>query len=154
MLRKDREITSNEEMIDILYRANTIRIALFDKVHPYIVPVSYGIKVINDIVTIYFHSAKLGHKIDLINQNNNVCVETDIFYKIEQTEHGITTRYESVIGYGKIVKVENDEKIEGLKQICHHYNKDNYPIGRCMGLNHTDVYKIEIESMTGKRNLG
>lgn len=82
-----------------------------------------------------------------------MCVEGDIFYKVQETSHGITTRYESIIGIGTIEMVEGDEIITGLQAVCDHYNRSEYPIGRCKGLPMTAVYKITLSSLTGKHNL-
>lgn len=153
MLRKDREVKDKAEKIDILKRCDTLRIAFLDGEYPYIVPVSFGLRVEGESILLYFHGAKRGHKIELIEKSPKVCIEGDIFYKIEETTHGITTRYESVIGVGVIEKVEGDEVIEGIQEICKHYNRPAYPIGRCKGLPMTAVYKIKVESLTGKRNL-
>ncbi|MCI5856926.1 MAG: hypothetical protein MR016_06115 [Agathobacter sp.] len=48
MRRKDREITSTEEIINILQRSNTIRIAMNGDKYPYVVPVSFGMKVADE----------------------------------------------------------------------------------------------------------
>ena len=50
---------------------------------------------------IYFHCAQQGLKVELLKANPRVCVEGDIFIRVEKTTHGITVRYESVIGFGE-----------------------------------------------------
>ena len=110
-------------------------------------------EVIDDQVILYFHGAARGKKVDCLTQHPQVCVEGDIFYKVEPTQMGITTRYESVIGFGTAQKVEGDEKIHGLKVMLERYHSADYPVERCRGLTHTAVYKITLDSLTGKRNL-
>ena len=100
MRRKDREVLNTAEIFDILNRCDTVRIAMKGDQYPYVVPVSFGAELVDDKPVIYFHCARQGLKIDLLKANPNVCVEGDIFIRTETTDHGITTRYESVIGFG------------------------------------------------------
>lgn len=154
MRRKDREILDLNEMFDILNRCDTVRIGFHGEPFPYIVPVSFGAELVDGKPVIYFHCARQGMKLDLLKVDNHVCVEGDIFIKTETTDHGITTRYESVIGFGKCVLVDDeDEIIHGLKLLTEHYGYNNYPLERCRGLEHLFVGKIVVNEITGKRNL-
>ncbi len=153
MRLKSREISDFDEIVDILERCNTLRIAFKGDTYPYIVPVSFGIKRNGSEILIYFHGAKEGYKVEQIEKNPMVCIEGDIFYKAEETSYGITAKYESVIGYGIIEKVQDDEIVQGLKAICEHYDYAEYPIENCKTLPMTVVYKIKIAELTGKRKL-
>ncbi len=42
MRRKDREITDFDEIMNIINKCDTCRLALFDKEFPYIVPLNFG----------------------------------------------------------------------------------------------------------------
>ena len=92
MRRKDREVSASSEIFDILARCQVLRIAMHDEPYPYIVPVSFGMEVIDGKAIVYFHCAQQGMKLDLLRANPCVCVEGDIFIKVESTPHGITTR--------------------------------------------------------------
>lgn len=153
MRLKSREISNFNEIVNVLQRCNTLRIAFRGDEYPYIVPVSFGIEKNGSDIVLYFHGAKEGKKIEQIEKYSKVCIEGDIFYKAEETSYGITAKYESVIGYGVIEKVENDEVVEGLKTICAHYNYVEYPIEKCKTLPITAVYKIKINELKGKRKL-
>ncbi len=153
MRMKSREITSSNEIIDVLERCNVLRIAFRGDIYPYIVPVSFGIKKNGNDIVLYFHGAKEGYKIEQIEKCPKVCIEADIFYNAEETSYGITAKYESVVGYGVIEKAKNDEVIDGLKSICAHYNYEEYPIEKCKTFPMTAVYKIKINKLTGKRKL-
>lgn len=39
------------------------------------------------------------------------------------------------------------------KVMLERYHSTDYPVERCRGLTHTAVYKITLDSLTGKRNL-
>ena len=45
MRRKDREITDFDEMMKIIAKCDTCRLALFDDEFPYIVPLNFGTDV-------------------------------------------------------------------------------------------------------------
>lgn len=153
MNRKDREVKAFNEITDILDRCDTLRLGLDGGSVPYVVPVSFGWEEVDGKVVIFFHGAIKGLKADCLAFNNNVCIEADIFYKAECVKDGITARYESVIGKGVVSKTDGSEKIHGLTRIAEHYGFIDYPIGSCKGLGSTNVYKIVLSEITGKRNL-
>lgn len=154
MRRIEREVKDKAEIFDILDRCHTIRIGIHGEMYPYVVPVSFGMEIADNKAVIYFHCAMQGMKVDLIKNNPNVCVEGEVFKKIEKTEHGITARYESVIGFGKCVFLNDyDEIIHGMKLLTEHYGYNEYPLERCAGLKHLLVGKIVLDEIYGKRNL-
>ncbi len=154
MRRRDREVRNDDQIFDMLSRCDTVRIAMRGEEYPYIVPVSFGAERADGKPVIYFHCAREGMKIDLIKQDPHVCVEGDIFIRTEPTDHGITTRYESVIGFGICSFVTDPgEIVHGLKVLTEHYGYRNYPLEKCRALEHLYVGKIVLEEITGKRNL-
>ena len=154
MRRKDREVESIDEVFDILSRCDTVRIGMRGEEHPYVVPVSFGAEMAGGKPVVYFHCARQGMKLDLLRKDARVCVEGDIFLDIETTKHGITVRYESVIGFGTCeIVADRDEVIHGLKLLNSHYGYGGYPLDRCGGMDHLFVGKIVLDGVTGKRNL-
>ncbi len=153
MRRTDREVTNLEELYDLLERCPTLRIAFQGGDYPYLVPVSFGLLRRDGGLSLFFHGAKEGLKVERMKDNPRVCFEADLFYQTDETPHGITTRYESVIGRGILEAVEGEEAIDGLRAICAHYGRPDYPIARCRGLAMTLVFRIRVEALTGKRNL-
>ena len=151
MRRKDREISDRQEIFNILLRCDTVRIGMTG---PYIVPVSFGADIADGKIAMYFHCGREGQKIDLLKADNHVCIEADRFIRIETTDHGITTRYESVIGRGTCEFLQDEsEIIYGLKTITDHYGYPDYDLSRCRGLEHVSVGKIVLSEITGKKNL-
>ena len=154
MRRKDREVTDFSQLMDILRRCDTLRLGLRGAEFPYVVPVSFGAEVEGDKAVIYFHCAREGYKIDLLGQDPRVCVEGDIFIRTERTDHGITTRYESVIGTGVCELLTDPEAIvRGLKAINEHYGYFDYDLKNCRALSFVYVGRIVLDTLTGKRNL-
>lgn len=151
-LRK-REVTESEEVFGILARCTTARIGITGDRYPYIVPVSFGMEVVDGKANIYFHCGRKGMKVEMIKANPNVCVEADIYYSYELLQRGIDTRYESIIGYGKCEEVFDDEKLHGLELLCEHCGYAGHPVDVCLGLPITSVYRVTLDEITGKRTL-
>ncbi len=154
MRRIDREVKDPDEIFDILNRCGTVRVAVRGGTHPYVVPVSFGAERADGAVVVWFHCARQGLKLDLLRADPRVCVEGDIFLRTEPTDHGITTRYESVIGFGTAFFPEDPEEIRrGLRLVCEHYGYMDYSLDRCRALEYVQVVKIVLDELTGKRNL-
>lgn len=150
MRRKDREITDRNEIMDIVDRCMIAHLGVINDKQPYVVPMNFGY----DDNNIYFHCAYEGLKTACIEKNSNVCLEGDVFHAVEESNGDITSRYESFIVQGRAsLLTERDERVYALKKILEHYNKTEFRVESCTGLENTAVYKIEIESITGKRNL-
>jgi len=152
MRRADREITDFNEIVDVLERADTIRLAMHDEPYPYIVPLSYGFEVSDGRVIIYFHGAKEGLKHELIAKNSCVCVEADIFHGYKEVPKSVTTEYESVIGFGTAELVSGDAAAHGIDLLLTHCGFDGFTYDRAV-LGIVSVYKVTLESVTGKRRF-
>ena len=150
---RTRQVKDVTEVLGILARCNTVRIGMFDGEKPYVVPVSFGMEVRDGLPVIYFHCGKRGLKVDVLAEHPQVCVEADIFYGYELLKRGIDTRYESVVGFGTCTLAEGDERIRGLELLCEHCGYAGHPVDVCLGLPITNVFKVEVESITGKRTL-
>ncbi len=155
MRRSDREVKAFDDIIDILRRADTMRLGLNGGEYPYVVPLSFGFSAADGKITVYFHGAKEGMKHDILANNNKVCVEASIFHRFaEVAEHrSLTTEYESFIGFGTAKTVSGVEALKGLDLICAHAGYDGFDYGGENALGTVRVYKIEIESFTAKRRL-
>jgi len=152
MRRTDREIKDHGEIMDVLMRANTIRLGICDDPFPYVVPLSFGVEDRDGQIAIYIHGAKEGLKHTLLDKNNHVCVETDIFHRYAETATGVTTEYESVIGFGTAEVVHDEEAIKGLSLICSHCGYDGYEYDAAE-LSYMRIYKILLSSITGKKRF-
>ena len=154
MRRKEREVCDNAEILDILRRCDTVRIAMQGEACPYVVPVSFGMEVVEGKAVVYFHCARQGMKVEHLRANPRVCVEGDIFLGTEKTAHGITTRYESVIGFGTCELLTDEAEVtHGLNLLTAHYGFADYPLERCAGMNSLLIGKVVLDEITGKRNL-
>jgi uncharacterized protein len=146
--RKDKQVTSPEEIEAIIRKASVLRIALHDDPFPYLVPVNFGYAD----GQLFFHSASQGKKIDLIRRNNRVCFESESDFGLIRSDTPChwSARYASVIGFGRAHLIEDREgKKRGLEIILRHYSVDPLEIPDT-SLAPIVVVRIEVESMTGK----
>ncbi len=150
MRRKEKEIADQSAIRSIIKKATVCRLAMVDVDKPYVVPLSFGYR---DGV-LYFHGAVKGRKIDLLKKNPNVCFEFDLIAEPIESESACdwSMRYQSVIGFGKAVFIENpDEKREALSVIMAQYSDGQFRFPEKM-LKAMTVLKVEIERMTGKQS--
>jgi len=155
MRRKDREITDINEKINIIKKCKVCRIGLSENNIPYIVPLNYGYNFDNNVLTLFFHSALEGKKIDIIKNNNNACFEIDCDTDLIEAEKACNYGYvfKSLIGFGKIFILENsNEKIDGLNEIMKQQTgkevKFNFTNDE---INSVCVFKMVVEEFTGKQ---
>jgi len=117
---------------------------------PYLVPVCFGY----DGSSIFFHTSEEGKKVGYFQTNNSVCFEFERNVELLRNERNIckwALSYESVIGYGTIRElVDPEQKVHGMDQIALQYSGKRWPIGDA-ALSKTRMWRISIESLTGKR---
>lgn len=155
MRRSDREIKDFDEIVKVLEKCDAVRLAFNDGDIPYIVPLSFGMERKGDELTLYFHSAQEGKKIDLIRKEGRAAFEADCSHRLvfDEEKGNCTTEYESVIGYGDVTFVTNEEdKLKALKILMKHYREEDFPFSLSV-VPATAVYKLDVRSITGKRRL-
>ena len=153
MRKSQREIKDFDTVIRVLDNCQTLRLGLYDDEFPYVVPLSFGWEVINGELSVYFHCAKEGKKVDLIAASNAVTIEADTFNGYVKTEQGITADYESVIGFGFAERIFGETAKHGLKLLLAHCGIDGYSAESCMLNEIVAVYKIAIKEITGKKRF-
>ena len=150
MRRKDREIVELSSIEAIIKKAIVCRIGMVDQNRPYVVPLCFGYN--NKVL--YFHGALRGRKIDVLKNNPNVCFEFDAVAETIQSKEACDwgMKYQSVIGFGKVVFIEDAErKREALSTIMAQYSDREFQFPDNI-IKTTVVFKVEIDSMTGKQS--
>ena len=154
MRRKDKEIVDIKDKIAVINKCKVCRIGLSENNRPYIIPLNYGYEYENNLLTLFFHSATEGKKIDIIKNNNQACFEIDCDTKLIEAENPCKYGYafKSIIGSGKIYFLESvDEKIDALNKIMKHQtDKDTIHNFSQEALGNVAVYKMVVEDFTGK----
>ncbi len=155
MRKMNREITDFNEILDVINRCDVCRIALNNDGFPYIIPLNFGTNVTNGKIILYFHSALEGLKVDLIKKDNRASFEMDCSHTLQYFEDKgyCTMAYESVIGYGRIRILSDDEKNEALRKLMDHYHPGKDAYFNPDAISRTLVYALDVEQLTGKRKL-
>ena len=155
MRRSDREITDLDKIVEIMRTCDVCRVAFFDEEYPYIVPLNFGLSYQDNKITLYFHGAREGKKLTLLNKNNAVCFEMDCSHQLVTGDRACdySMNYESVIGFGSLTILESSEKRMALDAMMQQYTKDmNFTYGE-RELNAVTVLKLTVDQVTGKHRL-
>jgi nitroimidazol reductase NimA-like FMN-containing flavoprotein (pyridoxamine 5'-phosphate oxidase superfamily) len=151
MRRKDKEITDKSLLESVLQESKVCRIGLSRDNEPYVVPVIFAYKE----NCIYFHSAHEGKKIDIIQQNNRVCVEIDALNGVVAGKKACLfgLKYISVIASGKASFITDlDEKSATLDLLMQKYSDQTQWSFFPTAVEKMNVIKIELDELTGKES--
>ncbi|MDO4171879.1 MAG: pyridoxamine 5'-phosphate oxidase family protein [Prevotellaceae bacterium] len=157
MRRKDREIKDLDGIFDIVERCNVVHLGMVDNGKPYVVALNFGYEREGDVLTLYFHSAVEGKKIDILRDNPNVYFQMDCVNEfIKGTSErpcSYCWRFDSVMGSGQVEFVEDvQEKTYALNRLLQHVGKTNeifsFPPE---SFARTCVLRIRSSDITGKR---
>ena len=155
MRRKDREVTNPMQVTDIISRCTCCRIGFYDDGEVYIVPLNFGYEIKDDACVLYFHGAKEGRKIELIQKSPDVGFEMDTNYALNAADIacGYSARFQSIIGNGIVSIVsELEEKKLGLSLLMeHNTGKREWDFDEKM-LNAVTVFKLVVSKMSCKEH--
>ena len=154
MRRKDKEIVDQKVMVSIIEKAIICRVGMCWQDEPYVIPMNFGYE--NNYI--YLHSAREGRKLDILRNNNKVCIEFDVDVEMLQSQEVCKTsmKYKSILIFGTAVILKDvAEKKRALDIIMHHYDNHNFP-----SLFHYSeevmekviMIKVKVEKMTGKES--
>lgn len=156
MRRKDREVTDNARIDEIITRCSCCRIGFNDGGEVYIVPLNFGFVQRGGKRVLYFHSAKEGRKIDLLKNGCGVGFEMDCGYALHPGEVPCDcyAEFSSIIGTGRAeIVTDPDEKILGLQSLMKQAaGKENCEFRPEM-LAAVCVFKLEIDKLSCKIHL-
>ncbi|MDO4175997.1 MAG: pyridoxamine 5'-phosphate oxidase family protein [Bacillota bacterium] len=143
---------SAEECNCILKEKTSGVLSLYDeKGYTYGVPLNY----IREGNRIYFHSATVGHKIEAAKFHDKVCFT--VIAEDTVLPERTSTKYRSVIVFGRIRMAESDEeKTAVLSAMGKRFSPDRTEHLKNViskKLNVTEVMVLEIEHITGKKAI-
>jgi nitroimidazol reductase NimA-like FMN-containing flavoprotein (pyridoxamine 5'-phosphate oxidase superfamily) len=151
MHRKEKAITDREEIDAVISDCDVMHLALARDNEPYVVPLNFGY----DGRRIYLHTASRGRKIDFFEANPSVCFAFERRVRIiphDTRPCKWSCAFESVIGNGTISELHDAEaKSHGLRQIMRHYSTEAWTFDPAV-VQKTRVWRIEIQTLTGKRS--
>ena len=148
-MRRAKQLLSLDESKAIMDCGTNGTLACYgDNGYPYGVPLNY----VYDEGKLYFHSAKVGEKIDGIIKNPKVSftvVDEDTIVSEEYTSY-----YRSAIAFGKARIVEGDEWFEGFNALVEKYSGDQPKESKDQKIrdcNQSHIIAIDVEHLTGKQ---
>ena len=155
MRRKDREITELDEKLALLKKCKVCRLGVSMNDEPYIIPLNFGYSFADNTLTLYFHSAVEGRKIDILRANPAACFEIDTDHELKQADTACAYgfHYSSLIGSGRVTFISGrEEKLFALNTLMRHqtgeervFTFSDDEIERVL------VYKLTVSEFTGKR---
>ena len=112
MTKRERQITDEKQILDILDTAKILHLGLAVDNEPYVVPMNYGYTMEDGKLVLYLHSAVRGKKLDMIRENPRVFFEMDCdlvpFEGKVPCQYGLA--YSSLMGRGTARIVEDVEE--------------------------------------------
>ncbi len=151
MRNLERQMKSEESMFFLNNGLYGVLSTVDNNGQPYGVPLNYVLKE----NYIYFHCALEGHKVENIKYNDKVSLTVVGQAEIMASDFSIA--YESVILFGiiKMLEDENEKKM-ALRYLVEKYSSEFIEKGELYienAINRCAVFKIEIQSLTGKHRL-
>ena len=154
--RKDREVKDYQEIIKIIDACDCCRLGFVDDKEAYIVPLNFGYEIIGSDLTLFFHSAKEGRKIDLVNKQETVAFELDCSHKLVDGKEACdyTFLYQCVMGTGKLELVSGEEeKTHGLSVIMDHYSeRKDWRFDNSL-LKRVNVLRLSVKELSAKAHF-
>ncbi len=155
MRRSNREVTELTELIEIINGCKVCRLAMVDNGQPYVVPLNFGYRLNDSVITIFLHCANEGRKMDILKQNNQVCIEMDQMKELLRGEKGCdySCYFESFIGTGQVVFLDDAAaKAQALQAIMKQQTgRDDFSFEQHL-LDQTVVIAVELIRYSGKRH--
>ena len=148
-----RFLANRSEMEEIIRKCQVCHIAMVDPEGlPYLLPFNFGYE--NGII--YFHSSRMGKKMEILTHNPNVCVEfsTDYLLRFQSEKVGCsyTMKYRSVLAYGKVEFNEDPEqKIQIMNIVMKNYASAEFTYNP-PSMNEISCWIVKVDKLEGKIN--
>jgi nitroimidazol reductase NimA-like FMN-containing flavoprotein (pyridoxamine 5'-phosphate oxidase superfamily) len=152
MLKEEREIKNKNRIEEILNKGKYVTISMCRRDEPYIITLSYGFDDTQN--ALYFHSANLGLKLDILKENSNVCatIIEDLGYMNGMCSH----KYRSVVIWGDMTIIkELNEKKHGFDVLLNHLEENPNKMKKRFFKNEKSyddacIMRLDIKKVTGK----
>jgi nitroimidazol reductase NimA-like FMN-containing flavoprotein (pyridoxamine 5'-phosphate oxidase superfamily) len=150
-MRKIQRQMNDQEALELLNKCEYgILSTCGEDNQPYGLPLNYVVIDKN----IYFHCAGVGTKLDNISINDKVSFT--VVGKTKVLQDKFSTEYESVIAFGRVIILKEEEKYEPLMEFIRKYSPEFMEEGQLYidrAKKETTLIKIEIYSFTGKHRV-
>ena len=152
MTKRERQITDEQQILNILDTGKVLHLGLAVNDEPYVVPMNYGYTYREGKLILYLHSALQGKKLDMIRANSRVFFEIDTdlvpFEGEKPCQYGLA--YSSVMGRGTAKIVEDvEEKKHALSVLMKTQTGKDFSFeDRLVGI--VAVIRIDVAEYTAK----
>lgn len=153
MRRRDREITEEAAIRDILDRAQVLHLGLSDDGQPYVVPMNYGYIYENGRLTFYLHGATEGYKYEVLRHNPRISfsLECDIHPFSGRVACQYGTTYSCIMGKGTAALIDDvDEKERALSILMKTQTGKDFVFDEKL-VSIVNVIRLDIAEFTAKR---
>ena len=157
MRRKDRAVIDQEEILKIISKCDICRLAMVDKGKPYMIPLNFGYAMDKDTLTLVFHSAKVGRKVDALHLNPEVCFEMDCEHALIEGAFACdySFAFSSVLGFGNVEFIyPYEEKRNALQLLMKHQTGQDAFHFSPQQIDNVTLMKIITKDFTAKRKPG
>ena len=152
MTKRERQVTDESRIEEILDTAKVLHLGLCVNNEPYVVPMNYGWTREGGKLVIYLHSAVRGRKLDMLQANPKVFFELDCdrvpFEGELPCQYGMT--YASVMGRGTARILEDvAEKEEAMSVLMKTQTGKDFSFNERL-VSIVAVIRIDVEEYTAK----
>lgn len=144
------KLDKKNEIEEIILSSNGVcSLSMIDNGKPYCIPMNFGY----DSGIIYFHGAPNGRKIEVLNNNPDVCVSfysnAELNVRHENVACSYSMKFKSVLAHGKISFVDDvKEKQRIMNIIMKNYSgRDNFVISK-PALENVNMFYLEPTEVT------
>ncbi|WP_295857854.1 pyridoxamine 5'-phosphate oxidase family protein [uncultured Oscillibacter sp.] len=154
MRRKDRQVTDRAEIEAVLRSCDVCRVGFYDGEEVYIVPLNFGYREREGRLTLFFHSAGEGRKVELFRRGGRAGFEMDCAHRLvtAETACGYSELYKSIIGTGRVREVPEPEKLEAMEAVVAHYTDAKPPIDPAM-LARVRLFALDVDELSCKEHV-
>lgn len=153
MRRTDREVTERSEILRVLESCKVCRIGMVDGDSVYVLPLNFGYRYEDDVLELYFHSAREGKKLGLLRACPRVGFEMDCDHGLISAEvpcqYGY--RFSSLVGNGTVEFLESPaEKMSALRLLMLHQSGKDFTFDEAM-VGGVEVFRLVVSGFSCKR---
>jgi len=155
MRRSEREITDGKELLQLLQKGSVLHLGLSDGGRPYVVPLSYGWLEEEGGISLYFHCALEGRKLDIIRKNSRCAgvITGDAGIVRGAQACSWSASYASLMLEGEVEILEDEaQRKRGLDALMRHYGWEGEAPYSEAALKKALVCRVRVRSLTGKRS--
>lgn len=151
--RKEKEIISKSDMIEILQKSKYITIAMCKDNEPYLVTLSHGYDSVNNVI--YFHCANEGRKIDILKENNKIWGQAILdkgYFTDKCDQLYATTQFQGKVKFIIDINEKKHALISMIKQLEEKPEKVIKKQITDDSLKRVNIGRIDIYYMSGKKS--